>query len=372
MKTWLLLSRFERGGLERVQVNLAPALGAAGLDVRIVVGRILPGAAVMLPHGIQVREISPRSSIQFAIGLLSELRRQRPDLVLTTSSDVGCFVLLLRALFFPRMKVVWTQHSSLTAPWQEARGIRRGLHWILLQAIRHLMPKADAVVAVSTALADHMQHFLGGHGKISVIANPVLLPGFSVAMQGEIDWPWPDKSIPTIVFAGRLVGVKRLDMLLEAFMTLQKTHAVRMLILGDGPERQMIQHFVAQHHLGDACIMLGHQDNPLPWIKACNVLVLPSDYEGFGNVLVEAMACGTQVVATNCPYGPAEILDNGRYGQLVPPGDAVRLTDAMKIALSGQFHIPVVDLKTRAEEFSLERAAAAYLRVIESVTGRTE
>ena len=95
-----------------------------------------------------------------------------------------------------------------------------------------------------------------------------------------------------------------------------------------------------------------------------DILILPSDYEGFGNVLVEALACGTQVIATDCPHGPAEILENGKYGQLVPVDDSLALAQAIERTLLKDFYVPAQTLKRRASEFNLERAASAYLRVI--------
>lgn len=366
MRTWLLLSRFECGGLERVQVNLAPALREAGLDVRIVTGKIHDDAKRMFPTGVPVMQISPDGRAAFARRLISELRRQRPDTVLTTSNDVGCLVLVLRALLFPRMKVIWTQHSSVSAPWRGAKGALRIKHGLLILLMRLLLPLADAVIAVSAALADDMRRTLRVRGRIHTIHNPILLPNFPAAMQEAIDWPWRDRTLPTIVFVGRLVPVKRLDVLLAAFCIVCQQNPVRMLIVGDGEERQFVKNVIVRHDIGSLCHMVGHQDNPLPWIKASSVLVLSSDYEGFGNVLVEAMACGTQVISTDCPDGPAEILGNGRYGQLVPSGDVAAMAAAMRSALSGQFHVSAADLKTRAEEFDLERASLAYLHVIES------
>lgn len=371
MKTWLLLSRFERGGLERVQVNLAPALTAAGLDVWIVAGKFLASGRDMLPSGVPVLEISPGGRIMFVPRLIALLRRKGPDVVVTTSNDVGCLVLLLRGILFPRMKVVWTQHLSISAPWQRSSGISGFKLGLLVSLMRALLPKADAVIAVSHALADDMRSVLRFDGPIHAVHNPVLLPGFPDEVVREIDWPWSDRTVPTIVFVGRLVPVKRLDLLLAAFLAVKESCAARLLIVGEGVEQDSVQDFIARHNLGDAVRLVGHQDNPLPWIRASSVLVLPSDYEGFGNVLVEAMACGTQVISTDCPDGPAEILGNGRYGQLVPPGDVPAMADAIRNALSGRVHVSSSVLMSRARDFGLERAAHAYLHVIESVAGET-
>lgn len=365
MKLWLLLSRFEVGGLERVQANLAPALAQAGLDVWLVAGQFFAGAEKMFPKNIPTLEISPKGRQAFIPGLLKELCRHRPDVVMTTSNDVACLMLIFHALFFPELKIICTQHLSVSAPWRNARGMQRVKHRLLIGLMQRLWPKADAIIAVSSALADDLRATLKLRNTIHTIHNPVVLPDFEDQMQQSICWPWPDRAISTLVFAGRLAKVKRLDLLLDAFLQVAKMRPVRLLIVGDGPERNHVARFVTQHGLDAMCHLAGHQDNPLPWIKAADVLVLPSDYEGFGNVLVEAMACGTQVIATDCPYGPAEILEGGQYGQLVPVGDSHAMADAIARALSKHFHVPAPTLMRRASEFNLECAANAYLRVIQ-------
>ena len=365
MKLWLLLSRFEVGGLERVQANLAPALEQAGWDVWLVAGQFFAGTENMLPKGIPTLELAARGRHAFILGLLKELRRHRPDAVMTTSNDVACLMLIFRVLFFPKMKIICTQHLSVSAPWRNTRGMQRIKHRLLIGLMRHLWPTADAIIAVSTALANDVRTTLQLRTAIHTIHNPIVLPDFEDQMQQAIHWPWLGRAIPTLVFVGRLAKVKRLDLLLNAFLQVAKARPVRLLIVGDGPERDHVTCLVEQHGLGAICHLAGHQDNPLPWIKAADILVLPSDYEGFGNVLVEAMACGTQVIATDCPYGPAEILEDGQYGQLVPVGDAQALAGAIERALSKNFHVPAPALMRRASEFNLERAASAYLHVIQ-------
>src|SRR5690606_18595958 len=113
-----------------------------------------------------------------------------------------------------------------------------------------------------------------------------------------------------------------------------------------------------------------YRANPLPYVRRSDVLVLPSDHEGFGLVLVEAMACGTQVVSTDCPHGPAEILDDGAYGQLVPCGDAEALATAIAQVLSGESVVPVNSLVNRSRDFTVERSCDAYLQLVARVTGR--
>lgn len=371
MKLWLVLSRFEIGGLERVQANLAPALTNAGLDVSIVTGRFAPNARHMLPPNIRTIEIAAQGKHSFIPGLLAQLYKHKPDIVVSTSNDVACLLLMIRALFFPSMRVICTQHLSLAAPWKQARGLQRLKQRVLIGMMRYLWPQADAIISVSASLDAEVRSVLRLRKFTHTIHNPVVLPDFDIQRQQPIHWPWPAPSVPTIIFVGRLVKVKRLDLLLKAFYLLVQETPAHLLIVGDGPERAGVMEFISTHHLTSICHLAGHQDNPLPWTQTADLLVLPSDYEGFGNVLVEAMACGTQVISTDCPHGPAEILEHGRYGQLVAPGDAHALSHAMQRALSNEFHVPVRSLAQRAQQFSLDTAAQKYLDVILDTCSRT-
>lgn len=366
MKIWFLLSRLAQGGLERVQINLAEAFRAEGIDAYLVVGSISSEARQNILNDIPIIEISPHGKTFFPSGLLATLHRERPDIVFTTSDDVACLVLMIRSVTLRHIRIICTQHLSISGPDRAARGIKRvklaGLRWLM----RRMLPRANRIVAVSRAVADDMRRELELDGSsIDVIHNPIVTPEFPQLMCEGITWPWPDHKLPTIVFVGRLSTEKRPDILLEAFVKLRTKLPARLLIVGDGPRRNWLTDEIRIRGLGDSCRLVGFQINPLPWTRESDLLVLPSDYEGFGNVLVEAMACGTQVVSTNCPDGPAEILDDGKYGTLVPCGNVKELASAMQRALLGTDRVSPDLLLRRANEFGLEQAVRSYLRVAE-------
>lgn len=366
MKLWLLLSRFENGGLERVQANLAPAFAQSGIDAWLVAGKFMQEAEAMLPTNIPILELTPNGKLTFILNLYRQLRIHQPDVVMTTSDDVSCFVLILRKLFFPKIKVICSQHS-ISMPLNQAKGIQKLKYLLILKAMQWLWVKTDAIIAVSSALAEDVRKNVRLKSSISTIYNPIVLPNYPTLIEQEITFPWSDKNIPTFVFVGRLAKVKRVDLLLQAFKQVQQKQLCRLLIVGDGTEKAFILDFIRKNYLTDVCHLTGQQNNPLPWIKSADALVLSSDYEGFGNVIVEAMACGTQVIATDCPFGPAEILDNGRYGQLVPVNDSEALAEAMKKVIDKRFYVTKDELQKRANKFSLESAVQQYLNVIHTV-----
>ncbi|TVS21092.1 MAG: glycosyltransferase [Planctomycetaceae bacterium] len=120
---------------------------------------------------------------------------------------------------------------------------------------------------------------------------------------------------------------------------------------------------VKEMGLSDSVRLVGLVQNPLPLMAGSGLLVLPSRFEGLGNVLIEAMACGTQVISTDCPHGPAEVLDGGRYGQLVPVSDPAALAAAIERSLKGEFRVEPDILRARASEFSVEKATRRYLEL---------
>jgi glycosyltransferase involved in cell wall biosynthesis len=168
--------------------------------------------------------------------------------------------------------------------------------------------------------------------------------------------------VPLLMSVGRLTEAKDYPTLIRAFARVREQIDARLLILGEGDSRDEIKTLIRDSGVGGDIGLLGHVRNPLPWMKAANVFVMTSKREGFGNVLVEAMAMGTPVVSTDCPHGPGEILENGKWGKLVPVGDDEALADAIVETLrSGG-----VDATKRARDFTVAAAADKYLALMEA------
>jgi glycosyltransferase involved in cell wall biosynthesis len=136
----------------------------------------------------------------------------------------------------------------------------------------------------------------------------------------------------------------------------------RLVILGEGEKRTELEALAVRLGIAGNTSFFGFDANPFKYMAHCAVFVLSSRWEGFGNVLVEAMTCGAQVVSTDCPSGPAEILENGKYGRLAPPGDAAALATAIDAALDDP--LPVKLIRARADAFSVEAATEKYLRLL--------
>ena len=255
--------------------------------------------------------------------------------------------------------VMLTQRENLSADvqWRSPKRYERAV-----AEVRRHFNQADAVVSVSRGLTDDLrENFAIDPARLHTIYNPTYREAYVRSALDPVDHPWlVAKDQPVVIAAGRLHFVKGFDDLLEAFALVRGAMPARLIILGEGKERAALEAQVARLGLQDCVAMPGRQPSTAPWFSRSDLFVLSSRREGLPAVLIEAMSVGVPVVATDCPSGPHEILDGGRFGPLVPVGDPVALAAAMLRMLQGKRPDPE-PLQARAAEFSLERALAQYL-----------
>jgi glycosyltransferase involved in cell wall biosynthesis len=233
-----------------------------------------------------------------------------------------------------------------------------------------LYKQAEACVCVSNGVADELAGMsVIPRDKAVVIYNPASSPDMAKQIQEPTDDPWlaglgEDKSgqPPVIMSVGRLLGLKGVDVLITAFRKLRGMGvSARLMIIGDGPGRNHLETMVRDTGV-DGVRFIGGTANPYAYMARASLVVLSSYYEGFAMTLVEALGCGVNVVSTDCRCGPREILEDGRWGRLVPVGDADAMALAMRDALNAP--LPAEALRERAAYFSTERAVDAYYNLI--------
>jgi glycosyltransferase involved in cell wall biosynthesis len=228
---------------------------------------------------------------------------------------------------------------------------------------RYSYRAADAIHAVSHGVAVASAKELGFPLKrIQVVYNPVVTRQLLDMSRADVDSFWfADDKRPVILAAGRLTKQKDFATLIRAFALAKSKANLRLVIIGEGEQRPRLERLIGEYSLQGAVLMPGFVDNPFAVMKRADLFVLSSAWEGLPNVLIQAMACGTPVVSTDCPSGPAEILENGKWGRLVPVGDAEELARAMLKTLKDKTH---PDVTTRAAYFNLDRVVDAYLRLL--------
>jgi glycosyltransferase involved in cell wall biosynthesis len=228
---------------------------------------------------------------------------------------------------------------------------------------RYFLPWADALVAVSKGVARDLAAVTGiSPERIKVIYNPVISDDFFDSKGLRCTHPWAERDQPPLFIAvGRLVAQKDFHTLIRAFAQLRASHVARLMIVGDGALRNSLEQTAEMLGIVHDVTFVQFVRRPQDLIERSVALILSSVHEGFGNVLVEALAVGVPVVATDCPHGPSEILDGGTYGKLVRTGSPEELANAMENVLTSGDRIDHEALRKRAHEFTLEKHIAAYL-----------
>jgi len=348
------------GGAERVVVTLASHYAAQGHAVDLIVSFRAEAYQGELHPAVRVHSLNTRRRMLAAPRLAKALREIRPAALLATVNTFAA--VLAQRLAHTSTRVILREATTPSMAFQvkETSALKRA---ISETAMRWLYPRADAVVAVSKGVAQDLRTLMPQlKPKLTVIYNPVIDAALYAKADAPVEHPWFQPNQPPVVLAaGRLVALKGFDTLLRAFARARQQTPARLVILGEGPERPHLERLAAELGVAADVDLPGFDPNPFRYMRRAGVFVLSSRYEGLPNVLIQAMACGCPVVSTDCPSGPSEILDGGRYGALAPVDDVEAMAQAIAQALSGQVAtVPAAWL----EQFRVEAVAEQYLRVM--------
>ena len=315
------------GGVERVCLSLAEDQLARGNAVDLVLMTEMDNVSTTSPAGLNIVYFRKRRLREAFPALVRYLRKSRPNILLASMWPITSLAILANFLAGSPAKVIVSDHNPLSiqyAGWGRA-------HRILLSASIWLTYRfASARVAVSNGVACDVSRIAGlRYERFHVIYNPVPVSTPTDVGRDTALRCWGSYSGAKILAVGRLKPQKNFGMLLDAFKKVVEKTDARLVILGTGQLQHELEIRVGQLSLEEQAFLGGHVDDTAAWYETADLFVLSSDYEGFGNVLVEALAAGLPIVSTDCPSGPAEILDNGKYGMLVPVGDADAMADAI-------------------------------------------
>ena len=356
----LFLPSLEGGGAQRVFVELANEFVALGLRVNLALASAHGPYLEEVSAGVRVIDFGASGVLQSLPKLARHLRTERPDVMLSGLDHANIIAMLARVAVGNGTRCVISMRSVPTAVYRESRSVRG---WLLLQLIKVAYPFADAIVANSEAVASDLSQLLGiTRSRLHIVYNPLNTAWIEKSSREEIDHAWCAAGAPPIVLGVGSLGVlKDFQTLIRAFSIVRSTRDCRLVILGEGPQREELERLIYELGLERDVHLAGFVGNPFAWMRRARVFASSSLTEGCPNALMQALACGTPVISTDCVGGSAEILQDGKWGHLIAVGDYRAMAEAMRKSLEATIH---PDVRQRANDFAHDRIARQYLQIL--------
>ncbi|MCI5137693.1 MAG: glycosyltransferase, partial [Candidatus Electrothrix sp. AR1] len=346
------------GGIERLSIRLSRYFLTQGYTVDLVLLQARGELLHEVPDEAELIDLKS-SKIRFSLWpLIRYLKVRQPDVVIAIMWPLTVIAVLAHKFSRSQGRLLICDQNTLSIQY----GDRNWFQNVFLgETIHFFYPLADVRIAVSMGVADDLAQ-IGKlkRSSLSVIYNPTA-ESQSLLQHVNAD-PWSKLPGKRIISVGSFKPQKDHTTLIRSFSLLVKHQSATLVILGEGKLRPDLERLINKLGLSEHVVLPGFMNEPYPWYLGADLFVLSSRWEGFGNVIVEALQCGVSVVSTDCRSGPREILEDGRYGCLVPVGDKVALATAMREALAKEPDREL--LKARASEFSVERIGQQYLEVL--------
>lgn len=359
----LLTPSFAGGGLERVMLNLANGLAGAGVGVEVVALTATGEFRDQVAPEVGVVDLGAPRMARALWPLRRYLRRRAPRNLLTGLEHMNVGGLLANALAGGPTRVFVSTHKAFSTSVREAEFLRARL--FSTPSVRLTYPFAQGIIAISEAMADDLAETARlPRERVKVLPNVAVTDEMLARAERPPSHPWlRDKTVPVLLGVGRLHEQKDFPNFLHAVKRVLQVRPVRAVILGEGEDRAALERLRDELGLQDAVDLPGFVNNPYAEMREASAFVLSSRYEGLPTVLIEAMAAGCPVVATHCPTGPDEILEDGKYGPLAPVGDPVALANAILQVLDAP---PDRDfLRERAMNYHTDQVVARYRELFE-------
>jgi len=359
----LFLPTLDDGGAEHVMLQLGVSFMARGHDVDLVVG--VPDGPIVskVPPQLRLVDLGASRTTKSLPALVRYLRRERPAALLSTLEHSNVLAVWASWLARGRTRVVLREAAVVPAR-NQLKGVRPH---VLHALMRGFYRPAGAVVAVSHAVAKSLvEHLRLPAHQVHTIYNPIVTADLEgrAAAPLPVDDPWFAPGAPPVVLAvGRLAPAKDYPTLLRAFAKVRAQRPARLLILGEGSERPALEALIQELAIGADVRMPGFEQNPLRYMRRATVFALASVWEGLPGVLIQGMACGTRVIATDSPGGSREVLQDGALGPLVPMGDADALARGIVGLLADADKGPA-RVQYPLERFTERATVDDYLRVL--------
>ncbi len=356
-----VLNNLNGGGAERVIVNIANGFVKNGIEVHLLLGKNEGPYSTLLHPKITLHELNTTSLLGYVIKLFPFLKGKKYSHIFTASDYTAAALNIVQLFSKRKFKIICTIHYDIekqiaTYPIKSQ---------ILTKLIyKFLLVKADWIIGVSDALVCTIKNFIK-NDKIKVIRiyNPVFDDTIFELAKDSTNQEVKHKY--TIISIGRLDKGKNQQLLIEAVnILIKKGFDILVYLIGEGSERSNLENLIHQYQLEEHVILLGYQNNPFKYLNQADLLVSSSNYEGFGNTIVEALALGINVLSTNCSGGPMEILNHGEYGWICDVDDSVDMSMKMEVALKNPKSKAI--LMQRATLYHADCIIQQYLNLIKA------
>ncbi len=344
------------GGAEKAVINLMKGMLKFNIPLDLLLADAQGPYLGQLPKEVRSFNLKTGRVVKSILPLSKYLKINKPQLLISHLSHANVAVLIARELARVHTPILVVEHSNFSASYSEQITAK-----FIPTLMKTMYSKAEAIIGVSQGIVDDLEsQFNFPKHKLHVIYNPVVDEDLYSKAKMSLEHPWfqPD-SPPVFLAVGRLTKQKDFNTLIEAFAIARKFVKARLIILGEGELRTELELLIRKLGLSGDILMPGFVDNPYMYMSKAKAFVLSSLWEGLPTVLIEAMACGCPVISTDCPSGPKEILENGKYGTLIPVGDTKSLSLAMLKVLENS--ITKEMLQNRANDFSRERSVHEYI-----------
>lgn len=351
----------EGGGAERVISILAARFSESAYEVDLVLANAAGPYLNDIPDSVEVINFKCKKMILTLPKIIKYLRTQQPDILFTSHMHVSTIALYAVKLSFIKTRVFVRQPTMLMPSSRKRSWTSKLRQKLFLMASK----SAYRIIVTSKSMSKEFQNLSGlSSDKIVIIYNPVPIQTIEKKSLEILEHPWfKDGELPVILAVGRLITVKDFRTLVKAFCITHNKIPTRLLILGEGPLRAEIEELIEKLGVKDLVQMPGFVSNPYQYMKHSQVFVLSSLWEGFPNSMVEAMACGTAIVSTDCDGGASEVLEFGKWGKIVPIENEQKMAEAIVETLSMENLPNVVE---RVTEFSVDHIFKKYDEIFDS------
>ncbi|QIK36702.1 glycosyltransferase [Caldichromatium japonicum] len=348
-------------GVDRLARHLLPALARRGYQVDLLkIRNHGPELAADTP-GLRVLDLGVRHTLTALPGLIAYLKRAQPDVLLTDKDRVNRLALAARTIASVSTRLILRIGTTVSV---DLASRNRLECWVQRRSIRFLYPLADRVLVPSQGAADDLACYTGlDRRHIQAVPSPIVPASLFENTLPPPDHPWFAPGEPPVILGlGELCARKDFATLIRAFARVRAQRPCRLMILGRGRQRERLLMLTAELGMSRDVEFPGFVPGPYAYLDHARLFVLSSRWEGLPFALVEALAVGTPAVATDCPSGPREVLEGGRYGRLVPVGDDCALAEAIDATLDAP--LPRAVLQQTARRFEIESATSAYLEAM--------